>query len=64
MNPQPNVSVKHSEDDSISHQDGIPIPTSCVETSDNLLYAQSCCSVQNVVAVDRNKQANYSSKRV
>ena len=56
--------MKNSEDGRISHQDGIPIANSYVQTSDTLLHDQRSCSVHKVAAVDRNKQGNYSSKRV
>jgi len=64
VTPKPNVSVKHSEDDRISHQDDIPIANSCVQTPDTLLYDQHCHSERKVAAVDQNNQANYSYKRV
>ena len=64
VTPRPNVSVKYSEDDRISHQVDIPIANSCVQTPDTLLYDQQCHSERKVAAVDHNNQANYSNKRV
>ena len=37
VTPRPNVSVKHSEDYRISHQDDIPIANSCVQTPDTTI---------------------------
>jgi len=63
VTPRPSVSVKHSEDDRISHHD-IPIANSCVQTPDTLLYDQRCHRERKVAAVDQNNQENYSNKRV
>jgi len=64
VTPRPNVSVKYSEDDRISHQDDILIANSCVQALDTLLYDQRYHSERKVAAVDQNNQANYSNKRV
>jgi len=64
VTPRPNVSVKHREDDRISHQDDIPITNSYVQTPDTLLYDQQCHSERKVSAVDQNNQENYSNKCV
>jgi len=64
VTPRPNVSVKYSEDDRISHQDDIPIANICVQTPNTLLYDQRCHSERKVAAVFQNNQANYSNKRV
>ena len=36
VNPRRNVSVKHNEDERISHQDDIPIASNCLQTPDTL----------------------------
>ena len=64
VTPRPNASVKHSEDDRISHQDDIPVAKSCVQTPDTLLCDQRCHSERKVAAVDQKIQENYSNKRV
>jgi len=64
VNPRPNVSVKHSKDDRISHEDDIAIANSCVQTPDTLLNNQRCHSERKVAAVDQKNQENYSNKRV
>ena len=64
MTRRPNVSVKHSEDERISHQDDVPIVNSCVQTTGTLLYDQRCHCKRKVAAVDQNNQDNYSNKRV
>ena len=62
VTPRPNVAVKHSEDDRISHQDDIPKTNSCVQTPE-ILCDQRGHSERKVAAVDQNNQA-YSNMRV